>query len=238
MRKPNYRAVWIEMLLEAQYSQEKKKSVLWKGKQYYLSPGEFTCGAKQLAEWTGVRRGTVERIIKTFKSEEQIEVRTSNQFSLYKILNWELYQNSEEQNEEPVRNQRGAGEEPVRTPKERKKERTKESKKYIFKIFKKGSVEYSTAEYFSNKRVEYFGETPKKPNLQEWANQFSKIISERITAKHVMLAIEAAFSHPFWSQRITEPKHLAEHWTAIIAAGKGEYEKKKKEEKENRIWKA
>lgn len=139
MSKPAYRSIWIELLFEAEHGmklvnkkwvkkdEKEMKSVLFKGQRIYLKPGQLTCGAKQLSEWTGVPRGTVERILKTFKNEEMIEVQTSNEFSLVQIVNWESYQNNEEQSEERVRNQRGTSEEPVRTPKECKNEKNEES---------------------------------------------------------------------------------------------------------------
>ena len=117
--------------MEANHS---PKQIIWKGKRLVLNPGQLTCGAKQLAEWAGVPRGTVERVLKVFKSEEQIEVQAGNRFSLITINNWRDYQRSEEHNEEPMRNQRGASEEPVRTPKECKKERTTTTADEIFKI--------------------------------------------------------------------------------------------------------
>lgn len=126
MDKPAYRSIWIELLLEANHN---KRDILWKGKRITINPGQFTCGAKQLSKSTGVPRGTVERILKCFKNEEQIEVETSNVFSLITVKKWNEYQSSEEVNEEQVRNKRGTSEEQVRTPKECKNEIMKECKK-------------------------------------------------------------------------------------------------------------
>jgi len=139
MKKPAYRSVWIELLFEAEHGmklvnkewvkkdEKEMKSIIFKGERIYLKPGQLTCGAKQLSEWTGVPRGTVERILKTFKNEGMIEVQTSNEFSLVQIINWESYQSNEEQVEERVRNQRGTSEERVRTPKEWKNEKNEKS---------------------------------------------------------------------------------------------------------------
>lgn len=124
MKKPAYRSVWLELLLEASHE---PRDIVWKGKRTTLQPGQLTCGAKQLSEWTGVPRGTVERILKVLKSEEQIEVQGGSKFSLITVKNWTSYQKSEEQNEEQVRNRRGAGEELVRTPKECKNVKMKEN---------------------------------------------------------------------------------------------------------------
>lgn len=130
MRRPAYRAVWIELLLEAQHGMKvvgkkrvkkeeaEMKTVLWRGKKMYLKSGQLTVGMKQLSEWTGVPRGTCERIVKCFKNEEMIEEQTSAVFSLITIKNWGQYQNDEEPVEELMRNKRGTDEELMRTPKE------------------------------------------------------------------------------------------------------------------------
>lgn len=115
MNRPAYRAVWIELLLRATHE---GMEVLFNGERLRLKPGQLTTGAYQISKSTGVPRGTVERILKTFKSEEQIEVRSDRQCSLISVKNWDFYQKDEEQNEERVRNDRGTSEERVRTNKE------------------------------------------------------------------------------------------------------------------------
>ncbi len=127
MRKPAYRAIWVELLFEAEF--QEGKSAIINGKQYYLKSGEFTCGLKQLSQWTGVAKGTCERIIKTFENETMIETQKTNKFTLYKIVNWMQYQNIETQNETPVRLHRDSSETQMRTPQEVKKEIIKEIKK-------------------------------------------------------------------------------------------------------------
>lgn len=129
MRRPAYFAVWMDILLAANH--DEKISVMFGGKQINLSPGQFTTGAYQIAVRRGVPRGTVERILKRFKSEEMIEVQTDGQCSLITVKKWTHYQKSEEASEERVRNDRGTGEERVRTKQEEKKIRMKEVKKTI-----------------------------------------------------------------------------------------------------------
>lgn len=125
LRRPAYRALWIEILLRADHSGNAK--VMFRGQSVALKPGQFTAGAYQLAEATGVPRGTVERVLARFASEEMIEEQKSNKCTLITVLKWSQYQIHEEQNEEPVRNKRGTSEEQVRTKQEAKNERMKES---------------------------------------------------------------------------------------------------------------
>lgn len=129
---PSYLSVWIWIITHCQHgkiiengkwraaTEEERKQVRFDGKTIRLLPGQVTCGAYQIAKMTGVARGTVERVIKCFKSEEQIEVRTDRQCSLITVKNWKDYQEFEERNEERPRNDRGTSEERVRTNKEYK----------------------------------------------------------------------------------------------------------------------
>lgn len=122
--RPAYLAVWMWVLCEAQW--QEGNSVVIKGKRIPLKPGQLTCGAKRISKATGVPRGTVERILETFKNEEQISIEPNNKFTLITVKKWGDYQKDDRTNEELVRNKRGTNEELVRTSEECKKERNKE----------------------------------------------------------------------------------------------------------------
>ena len=129
MNKPAYLSVWIWILSHAEHGKkldgkkwidklpEEMPSILWKGERRFLKRGEFTFGAIRISEDTGIPRGTVERIVKTFKNEEQIEVQSSNKFSVGIVKNWDKYQSSEQQNEEQMRNKRGTSEDVTKNDK-------------------------------------------------------------------------------------------------------------------------
>lgn len=143
MRRPAYLAIWIWILTHAEHGRRydaikhkwtdkdeaSLKTILWRGKKRPIRKGEFTFGCYQIAAETGVPRGTVERVIKVLKSEEQIEVETTSKFSLGRVKNWEQYQDGEEQSEERMRNKRGADEEQVRTIKEYQEEENEKNEK-------------------------------------------------------------------------------------------------------------
>lgn len=124
MQRASYVSIWVWILSEAQF--EHGKSVVFKGKRIKLNPGQLTAGAYQISKATGVPRGTVERVVKLFESEEQISIQRSNKCSLYTVLNWKDYQSDERK----VRNKRGTSEEQVRTTEEGK-ERKKKSVSFL-----------------------------------------------------------------------------------------------------------
>lgn len=125
----NYFVVWCWLLSEAQF--QDGKSVLFHGKRINLKPGQLTCGAYQIADATGVSRGTVERVINTLKNEEQVRKETDYQCSMITIVRWSEYQGDERKSGERVRRDRGTSEEGVRTTEEGNNTRMKEGKKGI-----------------------------------------------------------------------------------------------------------
>jgi len=115
MKRPAYRSVWIEILLRATHD---GADVMFGGKRIRLEPGQFTTGTNVISESTGVPRGTVVRILETFKNEHQIEQRTDRQCSMITVLKWKEYQESEQRNEQRVNNERATNEQRVNTKQE------------------------------------------------------------------------------------------------------------------------
>lgn len=108
MQRPAYASLWFYLLTNASvYGNEQ---FIFNGKQTSLKPGQLIVGAYKLSKEIGVPRGTIERILKVLKNEEQIEIQPTNKYSIITIVNWKKYQGGEEQNEELVRNKRGTDE--------------------------------------------------------------------------------------------------------------------------------
>lgn len=128
MRKPHYRAVWLELLLRARHPLQKAKKVLFKGKQHQLQLGQLTFGLKQMEKWTGVPRSSISRILKKYLKEGMIEMETSNEFTLVTIVNWHKYQSDKKQ----VRGEQDSSDNTAKTLKENKEINNKFfSKRYI-----------------------------------------------------------------------------------------------------------
>lgn len=110
----DYLAVWIYLLLNATH---KEIPALFKGKKIILQKGQLITGRKSIAKQLKISESKIYRIINEFKSEQQIEQQVSNHNSLITIINWDKYQQIEQQNEQPVNNQRTTSEQPVNTNK-------------------------------------------------------------------------------------------------------------------------
>lgn len=123
MKDGDHLAVWVWLLLHAT---NKRRSVMFGGRQLYLKPGELTTGRKIIASELRISQSKVQRILKSFESEQQIEQRTDRQCRLISILNWDKYQKSGQRNEQRVNNDRTTSEQRLNTKqegKEGKKER-------------------------------------------------------------------------------------------------------------------
>jgi hypothetical protein len=62
-----------------------------------LKKGQFVTGRKKLSLETGISESKIERILKVFESEQQIEQQTNSRSRVISILSWDKYQQTEQQ---------------------------------------------------------------------------------------------------------------------------------------------
>lgn len=128
-KDPDHLAVWMYLLLTATH---KNYPTLFGGKPITLVPGQLITGRKKLSSETKVEEHKVDRILKLFKTAQLIEQRAERYGSVISIVNWNKYQDSEQQTEQRVSNERATSEQRVSTIQEHKNIRTKEHKKDIY----------------------------------------------------------------------------------------------------------
>lgn len=114
-----YFYVWCYLLLNATH---KERKITFNGKQIILQPGELLTGRKSISEKLKINESKVQRILKAFENEHQIEQQTTNKNRLVKIVLWNTFQSDEQQNAQLVNNKRTTNEQPVNTNKKVKKE--------------------------------------------------------------------------------------------------------------------
>ena len=120
-------AVWMYILCSAAYEEH---DTWFEGKRITLKPGQFITGRKKVSHFLDISESKVDRILKCFENEHQIEQQSRSHGRLISVINWESYQETEHQNEQPVNSYRTASEQPVNTTKERKE--SKESNNYSY----------------------------------------------------------------------------------------------------------
>jgi len=105
-------AVWIYLLLNATHTDY---DVMFDNKRTTLKPGELITGRKSISAKIKISESKVQRILKTFEIEQQIEQQTTSQNRLISVLNWNQYQQSEQPIEHQVNNDRTTSEQRVNT---------------------------------------------------------------------------------------------------------------------------
>jgi hypothetical protein len=88
---------------------------LFSGQAMKLARGQFVTGREVLSRETGIEKSKVYRILNFFETEQQIEQRKTNKFTVITVLNYQKYQNAEQRNEQPVNSKRTTNEQPVNT---------------------------------------------------------------------------------------------------------------------------
>lgn len=168
MKDADHLAVWIYLILNATHDEY---PALFKGEKITLKPGQLITGRKAISNVLGISESKVFRIINCFKSEHQIEQQTSNKNSLITIVNWDLYQVSEQQNENQMNSNRTASEQQVNT---NKNERMKECKNVRNKKESKEKNDYQLVADLYNETCVSF------PKLRTLSDSRKKTIKARL----------------------------------------------------------
>lgn len=140
-------AIWIYLLLNATH---KEIDALFNGKRIKLKVGQLITGRKSIAEKLGISESKVQRILKMFENEQQIEQQTNFHNRLISIVNWHEYQENEQLIEQQVNSHRTASEQPVNT---NKNERIKECKNIKKESKKKNSFDFIINNYSKNETL-------------------------------------------------------------------------------------
>lgn len=108
----DYVAVWVYLLTHAAHQEH---SVLFNGSKVTINAGQLVTGRKVISEKTGVSESKIQRILKCLESEQQIKQLTSPRSRLISLLQWEYYQDGEQQIEQQTNNRRTTDEQLMNT---------------------------------------------------------------------------------------------------------------------------
>jgi len=108
----DYFAVWVYLILTATHEGMYK---LFKKEKILLNPGELITSRKSISSKLKIQESKIERILKAFESEQQIEQQTSNACRLVKLVNYAEYQNIKQQDEQRMNNERTTDEQRMNT---------------------------------------------------------------------------------------------------------------------------
>src|SRR6185369_4614206 len=142
-KKSEYVHLFCHLLLKASHS---GFETWFNGIGKKLLPGQLITGRKKLSSETGINESKIERILKHFEIEQQIEQQKTSTNRLITITNWNQYQKGEQLFEQRANNGRTTTEQRVNT-----KQEGKEGKKD-----KEGESECNTHTIFLNEEIEVF----------------------------------------------------------------------------------
>lgn len=125
-KKSEYVHLWVHLFIKAT---RKEKEDWFNGKSILLKPGQFITGRKKLSVETGIQESKIERILKCFESEQQIEQVGGATSRLISICNWHLYQKVEQDDEQQMNNGRTTDEQQLNTIQELKELRESSRRK-------------------------------------------------------------------------------------------------------------
>ena len=103
MKTPDHLAVWLYLLLNATH---KGYDTILEGQRITLKPGQLITGRKAISKALKINESKIQRLLKMFESEQQIEQLTNPRCRLISILNWNEYQYDEQQIKRQVNNKR------------------------------------------------------------------------------------------------------------------------------------
>ena len=105
-------AVWVYLL---HYAAHEEHDFIFNGQRMTIKQGQIITSRKSLSNKLHINESKVQRILKTFEIEQQIEQQTDRQKRLITLLNWDKYQKSEQPFEQRVNNDRTTSEQRVNT---------------------------------------------------------------------------------------------------------------------------
>ncbi len=101
MRDADHLAIWVFLLMRAAHQVH---DITFGGARITIQPGELVTGRKRISSVLKISESKVQRILKRFEAEQQIEQRTDRQKRLIRVTNWQTYSASEQRFEQRVNN--------------------------------------------------------------------------------------------------------------------------------------
>ena len=113
----NLLKVWMWCLLSASYVPHEE---MVGSQKVDLQAGQFVFGRRSAASFLKLNESLFYRLIKRLESENKIELKSNNKFTLVSVINWEFYQGVDTEDEQQMNNKRTTNEHYIR--KKRNKE--------------------------------------------------------------------------------------------------------------------
>lgn len=178
MKDGDHLAIWVYLLLRAAHRPHES---IFDSKRIILDPGQLITGRKSISLTLGISESKIQRVLKCFESEQQIKQQSCSRSRLISILNWSEYQNSEQQIEQQVNNNRTASEQQVNTIQELKNKRIVVDDDPLFQMFRRSAASHITDEELIIERGKFLNKYPHLhinqcgPVVNKWVSNIGRV---------------------------------------------------------------
>ena len=110
--KSEYVHLWLYLLLKANH---KDQEIFVGNEKVLVKRGQLLTSRHKLSEVVHVQENKIYRILKCFENEHQIEQRKTKKYTVISIVNYDIYQKSEQDNEQQMNNRCATDEQSMNT---------------------------------------------------------------------------------------------------------------------------
>src|SRR5690625_3491038 len=222
--------IFMYCLLKATH-QEHKQLV---GKQFVeLKPGQFVFGRRKAAQELNMKESTVRDYIRLLESDNLITVDSTNKYSVITVVNWGIYQQSDngnrQQNDSRMTTERQQNDtnKNIKNSKNIKKDTSRSKLKFETHHLQLAELLY--------KEIKRNNPNARKPNVESWANTF-RLMMERDnrTGKEIQDMILFSQRHNFWHKNIWSANKWRERFDRLTIE-MGSNKRMEREEKKEQI---
>lgn len=215
---PEQKTILITLLMMANH---KEKEWEWKGERFKAEPGQFVTSLPSIAEkcGKGISIQNVRTALKRFEKYEFLTDESTNKNRLITIVNWELYQETDNKSTGKLTGNQQATNRQLTANKNDKNVRNKRSPK---QVYDESSPYYVLANYFLQ-QIRRNNPNHKTPNMQKWSDDIRKMIElDKRTEKQVRYLMRWVQEHDFWAGNVLSPAKLREKFDQLVIQVKKE----------------
>jgi len=206
-RKSDYLALWVILLLKANH---KESSIIIDGKKMPIMPGQFITSRRNLSLLSGISESKIQRALKCYENEHQIEQQTFSKFRLISIVNWSKYQDNEHQIEQQVNNKRTTSEQQVNTNNNVKNDKNiKNNNVQLSNLLKKLILQNNPKAKITDSQI------------KNWGNTIRLMIErDKRTVEEIESLIKFSQNDDFWKSNILSMDKLRKQFDRLTLQAK------------------
>jgi len=146
-KNPELFKTWMWCLMKATHKPHKQMVGMI---EVELKEGQFIFGRKQAALELNLNESKIYRFIKSLEKQTKVELKPNNKFTIVTIVNWGVYQDTENENEQQMNNKRTTNEQQMNTNKNVKNVKNEKNDKTIYRRVQHLNLSQDDFEWLNN----------------------------------------------------------------------------------------